>query len=260
MKNQDIRYSVDELIGMLNHSSLPTILVEGIDDVRWYRCFEQEFYGNARVFQVGGRSVLLNLYERHHEITSNVVYVADRDMYVFGRTPRMYRDIIFTKGYSIENDLLKESMAVQALFAVKDKNRLDKLLPPLAKWFAFCVEEFKQGKSPILTDAPQCVISEKAKQVEIRPEYKTRIAFHDPDENLERKILLNFDMKFRGKNLSQLYAFVFSKRKHDEDGEKFTDSQLLEIAAKDLYSKARKRFVRKINEAIKTGEHKLADP
>ena len=255
MKNQDIRYSVDELIGMLNHSSHPTVLVEGIDDVRWYRCFEQEFYGNAKIFQVGGRSVLFNLYERHREITSNVVYVADRDMYAFGRTPRIYRDIIFTRGYSIENDLLKESMSVQALFATKDKNRLSRLLPPLAKWFAFCVEEFKHGKSPILTDAPQRVISEKAKQVEIRPEYKARIAFHEPNENLERKILLNFDMKFRGKNLSQLYAFVLSKRKHNGDGEKFNDSQLLEIAAKDLYSKARKRFIRKINKAIKACVH-----
>lgn len=251
MKNQDIRYSVEELIGMLNHSSYPTILVEGIDDMRWYRCFEQEFYGNAKVFQVGGRSVLFKLYERHHEITSNVVYVADRDMYVFGRTPRACRGIIFTKGYSVENDLLKGSILVQALFVSKDKNKLNRLLPPLAKWFAFCVEEFKQGKSPVLTDAPQCIISERGDRVEIRPEYKVQIAFHEPDGNLEQKILRNFDMKFRGKNLSQLYAFVLSKRRHNEDGEKFNDSQLLEIAAKDLHSTARKRFVRKINKAIK---------
>lgn len=255
MKNQDIRYTVDELIGMLNHSSYPTILVEGIDDVRWYRCFEQEFYGNAKVFQVGGRSVLFNLYERHHEIISNVVYLADRDMYVFGRTPEMYRNIIFTKGYSIENDLLKGSVVVQTLLGSKDKARLNRLLPPLAKWFAFCVEEFKHGKSPVLTDAPQCIISERGDQAEIRPEYKTRIAFHEPDESLKQKILLNFDMKFRGKNLSQLYAFVLSKRKHGDEGEKFTDSQLLEIAAKDLHSTARKRFVRKINTAIKAGNH-----
>ncbi|MBR2507293.1 MAG: DUF4435 domain-containing protein [Bacilli bacterium] len=252
MKNQDIRYSIDELIGMLNHSSQPTILVEGIDDMRWYRCFEQEFYGNAQVFQVGGRKMLFKLYMRRHEITSKVVYVADRDMYVFGHVPRQYKDIIFTKGYSIENDLLSKSMVVQALFLGKDKDRLGKLLPPLAKWFAFCVEEFKSGKFPVLTDAPQCVISEKAKIAEIRPEYKIKIGFYEPDVNLEQKILRDFDLKFRGKNLSQVYALIFSKRKHKEEGAKFSDVQLLEIAAKDIRSKARKRLVRMINEAIKS--------
>ena len=55
-------------------------------------------------------------------------------------------------------------------------------------------------------------------------------------------------MKFRGKNLAQLYAYILSRRKKKSKGCRYTDSQLLEMASIDPNSKTRKELIFKINE------------
>ena len=99
--------TVDELVAMLGHAELPTVIVEGKDDMRIYRWVEGRVGSqNANVLPAGGRENLLSVYQRRNEFTHlPVAFVADRDLWLFSGIPEIYHDIIWTLGYSIENDL-----------------------------------------------------------------------------------------------------------------------------------------------------------
>src|SRR5699024_6310044 len=68
--------TVDELLTTINRTSLPTIIVEGSDDVAIYRWIEKQILRkNADVIQCGGRKKLIAVYERRHEIKKNISIV-----------------------------------------------------------------------------------------------------------------------------------------------------------------------------------------
>jgi hypothetical protein len=82
--------SVDEIIAFLNHSTLPTILVEGDDDRVVYRWLEQLIPWQEGVFEpCGGREKLLKVYSRRSELKVNTVFLADQDMWERGRSPNL---------------------------------------------------------------------------------------------------------------------------------------------------------------------------
>ena len=59
---------------------------------------------------VGGRETLLAVYKRRNEFAHlPVAFVADRDLWLFSGIPPDYPDIIWTEGYSIENDLYADA-------------------------------------------------------------------------------------------------------------------------------------------------------
>ena len=247
-RNQDTRVTTDEIICALNHSSFPAILVEGECDIIWYREFETELTDGILLFPVGGRKRLFDIYKRRNEIRQRVAFVADKDMMVFDGVPKEYSGVIFTDGYSIENDLLKNSTFVHCLFSDKDKRRLLQTKLPLSRWFAFCVERTRQLLATDMTASPQCVLSEQDN--EIREEYKMQIGYTEPSTLLVQDIVNDFEAKFRGKNLAKLYAYIFSKRNNLGEGEKYRDSQLLEMAAKEPGSFIRKRFAETIKQRL----------
>jgi len=99
--------TADEMVSYLKSSSLPTILVEGRDDEMIYDWLEERFSShNAFVLPCGGRTVLLAVYERRGEFSNKkTAFLADRDIWLFTAIPPEYLDIVWTEGYSIENDL-----------------------------------------------------------------------------------------------------------------------------------------------------------
>ncbi len=243
--------SIDEIIGTLNHLSTPAVLVEGVNDVIWYRNFESDLMDGAALFPVGGRNTLMEVYKRRSEIKLRVAFVADKDMYVFDGIPDELNEVIFTCGYSIENDLLKNSRIVHSIFVTKELQCICAMKRPLSRWFAFCVEEMRLSHGVDMKAHPQKVLEEIDSEIRIRPQYAIDINFHEPNNNLVNDIFDNFEDRFRGKTLGQLYAFVLSKRKDSSAGCKFSDSQLLELSSKDEESCARKRFVSEINTKLK---------
>ncbi len=99
--------TADILIATIKRSALPTIFVESKDDAIIYRGFES-FLGIGKIdfIQCGGRNTVLKIYERRNELSSKKIkFIADRDMWVFTSVPAEYLEVIFTQGYSIENDL-----------------------------------------------------------------------------------------------------------------------------------------------------------
>jgi hypothetical protein len=66
-----VTISIDELVATLKRSNLPTILVEGDDDVMVYRQFEKQFGARkVSILPCGGRNTLLKVFERKHEFPS----------------------------------------------------------------------------------------------------------------------------------------------------------------------------------------------
>ena len=99
--------TVKELVATLRRSTLPTVLVEGQVDMRIFRWVEEHLGSQtANVLPAGGREKLLCIYKERHEFADlPVAFVADRDMWLFSGTPSDYDEVIWTEGYSIENDL-----------------------------------------------------------------------------------------------------------------------------------------------------------
>ena len=99
--------TVDELVSTLRRSKLPTVVVEGRNDMQILRWMEDLLKTHEiDILGVGGRPNLLAIYDRKSEFEHlPIAFIADRDKELFTQLPEGYEDIIWTQGYSIENDL-----------------------------------------------------------------------------------------------------------------------------------------------------------
>ena len=103
---------VSGAVNRLRTSDFATLVVEGTSDRDIYSWFE-DLLGAAKhipTLDVGGRNNLLEIYTRREEFASQiaVAFMADPDREVLDDRDRIlsaYPDIIWTTGYSIENDL-----------------------------------------------------------------------------------------------------------------------------------------------------------
>ena len=200
--------TVDELVATLHRSELPTVVVEGKDDMRIYRWVEARIGNrNADVLPVGGRENLLSVYERRTEYAHlPVVFVADRDMWLFSGIPPDYRGIIWTQGYSIENDLYLGAELENMLDpdeAVEHQQVLDSII----EWFAFEVEEYLAGRDAEV--ARHCNQVVPPGQTERDPGFCTRHGFRCPPECIQQ-IKDAYQLQLRGKLLFQILVRFLS--------------------------------------------------
>jgi hypothetical protein len=208
--------SVKEIVDTLKKTSLITVLVEGKDDAVVYRHLNDKINIDdieVDVLQCGGRVKLLNIFKRRQEFkNAKVIFLADKDMWVFGDVPEEYKNIVFTDGYSIENDLYIESHFNNLLNEEKTTD-LHNLIKCLSVWFAFEVNKYKktgncQAKYSVGQICPNNILCS---------EFKNRINFIDPPEELINEIYSEYTKKLRGKQLfDALVKFVSSDKKEKE--------------------------------------------
>ena len=146
-KGNKVQPTVDELVATLRNSALPTLLVEGKSDMTLFQSFEEEcFAGEVDIFPIYGRPRLLKLYARRQEYEhAAVAFLADADMFAFTPPPVEYAGIVFTEGYSIENDILSGGKALK-LVSKKHRPAWEKILDSLAHWFASIVHRSLAGE------------------------------------------------------------------------------------------------------------------
>jgi hypothetical protein len=66
-----IEMTADEVLSTLNHSALPTVVVEGGDDIIVFRKLEETLaHLGVSVFAARGRNTLLDVFKRRAEITN----------------------------------------------------------------------------------------------------------------------------------------------------------------------------------------------
>lgn len=232
--NQNPGLTTQEILSTLRHSCITNVLVEGVDDLQWYGLMLQKAKICAEPIQAGGRENLLSVFEQltPSERVTNIC-VADQDIWYFIGIPKQYSDVVFTTGYSIENDVLHNSAAIN-LISEDELQLIEKYRSILSEWFAFCIDEKKQGRTPVLDVHPEHIVKKEGEAVSWRPNYQSQIGFVRPKELDVKKVYDEFYLGFRGKSLVKLYALILSSRKGKNP--KYSDSQLMDIAvqARDL--------------------------
>lgn len=224
---QNIHLSVEEIVSYLKRTRLPTVLVEGTDDHSVYRYIENNLeYLDADVLVCGGRSALIDVYERRSEfVGSQVAFLADKDMWYFTGIPQRYeKGIVFSDGYSIENDLYAKEI-FEGLLEKDEAREFGRLLSSLSRWFAFEVIRYKRD-GHALCDVH---INRVTKGNELNEEYLRSINFEEPDPGLVQEILSTYDVSLRGKNLFQAMLRYLSASNRKS---KYSRYNLIEMGAK----------------------------
>lgn len=202
--------SVAEVISALEHSNLPTVIVEGSDDIIIYRQLENHIVG-VDVMPVGGRNAVLEIF--CNKLTNpklqgkKIAFIADKDIWVTTGIPTEYRHeiLVFTNGYSIENDVFIDYNCEKILeteeTSVKNQFLVEK--DKFIHWYALALQAILNGqtltKERELSRDPNEVLSK---------EYLNFIALK-ANENypteLEQTLKENYALQLRGKSLLSLF-------------------------------------------------------
>lgn len=102
--------SVEDALAMLSRSSLPTVLTEGRDDYRVLRKMERRLSDIGVDFlPLSGRSTVLEVWRQiPQDRAQHVLALVDLDDWIYNGIPIDYigENLIYTIGYSIENDII----------------------------------------------------------------------------------------------------------------------------------------------------------
>jgi hypothetical protein len=207
-------FLVEETIRELSKSTLLSVIVEGKDDASVYRYIEDRInalsdlnIGEVNIYSCGGRESLLEIFERRQEFkNAKTVFLADKDMWFFIGVPREYEDIVFTDGYSIENDVYIESV-FNGLLNRDERKSFEELIRELSIWFAFEVNRH------IETGYSKCDVSvdRVCPNNTFCPNFKKSINFVDPPQHLIDLICNEYTRSLRGKNLFQALLRFLNK-------------------------------------------------
>ncbi len=200
----------EEIISILGKTNLPTLLVEGVDDAKIYRSLENELgILGGNILQCTGRNVLISIFRRRDTFKhGKLVWLADLDMWRFSQPPDDLKGIIFTSGYSIENDLYAGS-EIESLLEVKERDQHAQLLAAVCRWFAFEVIEHKaNGVNRCGTHIDRVI---DYSTMDIATGFATSRGFIEPDSAICAQILANYQLQLRGKTLFQALQVILAK-------------------------------------------------
>ncbi|MFT3883373.1 MAG: hypothetical protein QM703_27440 [Gemmatales bacterium] len=218
----------NEIVDYLRKTTLPTILVEGEDDAQIYRWIESKLgIFTANVLFCSGRKALLSIYRRKSEYSSaKVAWLADLDMWLFSASESDLGDVIFTTGYSIENDLYAGS-SIESLLDVDEDAAHKSLLHVVCRWFSYEVEEYLSG-SGFVVDVHINKVIDYAR-MDISLQYSAARGYKEPNADLVNDVYSQYALRLRGKNLMQAIVRFLSNSKRTA---KYSYSGVLELCLK----------------------------
>jgi hypothetical protein len=209
----EIHLTVDELVETLKRSSLTTVVVEGKDDMTIYRWMEK-FIGitKANFLPCGGRENLIRLFKRRHEFNHLcTVFLADKDCFVYDQVPNELENIIWTNGYSIENDLY-HGRFVEKLLDAGEEVKFRISLKNFIRYYAFEVESFKNKIAYTFSTHPNQILDNNN---ELNNEFLAQRNFTQPNEETINYIEAKYDELIRGKSLFALLLRFLGHSKRD---------------------------------------------
>ncbi len=152
---EDTEDLVERVIFDLKNSNLPTLVVEGDHDKAIYRWIEKIFNTpKISILLAHGKDNLIEIYKRRSEYDEHiaVAFMADLDKEVFGTRGKGARDecpdVIWTKGYSLENDLYSDGNPENIIDQNKKeehKKKLENAIHNFAKEVAYWAN---RGRKP----------------------------------------------------------------------------------------------------------------
>lgn len=220
--------TVDELFEALKRTSLPTVLVEGKDDIIFYRKVEEALRDfGVDMLPAGNKGAVLDLQKKlaAHPISAPMIFVVDNDLWVHARPvdPDEIEGIITTEGYSIENDLFSDG-DLESLLDEDEVQRFRVNLEKFSRWYALAVSRHLSGKDSTFRTHP-------GKLLDDIPFYASAINL-DPDEEypeeLYNEIISSYSRLLRGKSLFALLLRELSAHRRKV---KFSAKQLMAFGA-----------------------------
>lgn len=193
--------TVDEMVATLKRSFLPTVIIEGKDDVIIFRRLEEvDVHLGLSIFPVGGRKNVLEIFDRKEEFLNSgkIAFIADRDMWVIETIPEKYisNDLLFTHGYSIENDVYVDGSLENLLFG-DEKKLFFSELSKFVHWYALALSRLLKGEDSEISLHPNHLLDSEEQRLRLTQLRSTEIY---PIE-LKSQLMLNYKQKLRGKSL-----------------------------------------------------------
>ena len=219
--------TVDEVVALLKKTSLPTLIVEGSDDMIVYRRFEDDLaHIGVSVFPVGGRVKVLEVFKRRHEIPLSVkaLFIADQDTWINSGIPPEYQNpkLLFTDGYSIENDVYRDG-ELWKLLQIPDRTRYEAEVCLFVEWYALALARHLVN--------PSCPIALHHDHV-LNPMQKSSLLALELGESypnaLREEIFDDYDRLLRGKSLFSLFIKHTNAKGR---GVRHTNSGLFDLVA-----------------------------
>ena len=216
--------SDDELISVINHSSESFIIVEGLDDVMIYRWILEDIDCEGFLEPREGCGSVKRLYRRKDEITNpKVIFICDKDTIVYtGTIPDDYSEMIYTEGYSIENDLYKGRKIETTYFKKKDKSIFGTVMDSFLRAYACELEKFWESKNYDFTINPECILDKKDYSLIMN----SLNEFKEPDKETIDYLKDNYDLLVRGHSLFSLVRIVLGRKDREI---KYSIKQLYEL-------------------------------
>jgi hypothetical protein len=245
-----------EITSLIEHSSLPIILVEGREDMSIYSWLASgRLPGGVEILPCSGRTTLLGVFERRHEFADkSVAFVADRDMWLFSGVPTCYLDVVWTHGFSVENDVLSSSL-VDRLFSASEKEEFRKLARELCIWFAQEVTEYLDGRHAVLDVHINQLIPLKSQTLD--PSYSARRRYRaSSSKELLRRIQAKPKQMVRGKQILQLYVRILDAPSRRA---RYRTHSVLEIALKGCLGRSLRDMRQEVLSRL-TGQQRTVEP
>lgn len=242
MKSSHAVCTVDELVALLKKTRIPTVIIEGRDDVIVFRILENDLAQHGVSFiGVGGRETLLKVYERRGEFAkSKVAFIADKDAWVFSNVPGEFaQSIKFTDGYSIENDMYRDG-ELDTLMSAQEHSRFCKELNEVSGWFAAVMHCRLKGEHHACDLHPNQLLTQRSK---LRATYKKWAEANACPSGFQSLVEKSYSKFLRGKTL---WSLLLRQLSHAHRPAKYSAKALLEIAAtrRGAYLMAIDQFVR----------------
>lgn len=222
------RPTVDELFETIKRTHIPTVLVEGSDDIIFYRKIEEELKNfGIDMLPAGNKAAVLSLYERikNNNIDSAIFFIVDNDLWIHSPpiNPDAYKEVIRTSGYSIENDLYSDG-ELENLLDETEKSKFNLELQKFARWYALSVNRNLNGTNSGFRTHPNKILDDHD-----HFEKETKLTFNENYPSaLYEEIINNYQSILRGKSL---FALILRQLSSKNRRTKFSSKQLMEFGA-----------------------------
>jgi hypothetical protein len=214
-----IHLTEDEIVELLKRSSLTSVIVEGKDDMTIYRWIEEKIgISKANFLPCGGRGTLLKVFNRRDEFAHiKTIFLADKDCFVYSNTPVEYDEIIWTKGYSIENDLYNGKF-LEKILSVNEEINFRVALKNFITYYAFEVEQFNKKLVFNFSNHPNQVLDNSHN---LNTAFLAEINYSEPNKDTIEYLIKEYDLLVRGKSLfSILLRFLSHKNREIKHSKK----------------------------------------
>ena len=218
------KLTAEDALAALSRSSLPTVITEGSDDYRIMRKIESRLSDIGVDFlPLGGKKTVLEVWRRLPDARRHsVVTIVDLDLWILQGVPAEYQgeDIIYTFGFSIENDIFIDANLIN-LCDDEEKERFFNELSLVSSWYSGEIQK-------ALRDDPYEI---KVHAAEVINRGGLPINLDDDGNQLDNIIQLNYAQVVRGKTLIELLARQLNR--HGRFA-KFGYKQIYEIGSYSL--------------------------